>query len=174
MFDKYKYHQKVLVYLNDRRNRYLAQLEANKTSKIQIYGTEPFSFEPKYISKELNISLKKSKEILIYLTDLEFIERDNHNYMYHANHQTINYIDSGFLKNERTTYIKEFFLKNIKDIIIITVGAITIYTFFAKQNSHDKLIEQKLIIMQSQVEYIQSELTKIEANQKLILSDSIN
>tara|TARA_R110001583_G_scaffold194839_1_gene367276 strand:- start:3894 stop:4430 length:537 start_codon:yes stop_codon:yes gene_type:complete len=169
MYSKYKYHPKILVYLNNKRNEYLEHLELNKKSKLKVFGLHNNSFSSEDISRDLDIDISKIKETLTDLYDLGFI--DCNDFRYSSKENTITYIESNHFENKRNSYLKNDIVRDIKDILIIAVAISTLIFPFILPKIECNTYEKDLQEQQLEVESIKLEQTKIQANQTLILND---
>lgn len=80
MYDKYNYHQKVLVFFNDRRSEHLNQIELNKTSQNKMFGFTADYASAEEISNSLKIDSEKIKKTLVDLNELGFIDSKSFRY----------------------------------------------------------------------------------------------
>jgi len=179
MYNKYQYHHKILVYLNDKRNVYIEHVEKNKklkktepNGKTRIISFDtPDSFSYKDVSDGLGINLNRAKETLIELTNLDFI--DSKDFKYSANNNTIKDIDSNYFKKKRRYYLRNTIARDIKDFFIITVAIATIFSSLYIACKEDKKYKKDIQELQSELKTIKEEQTKIQNSQKLILNDSL-
>ena len=151
MYNKYDYHHRVLVYLNDMMNKYLDQKEQNKINETLVYGV-PFDFTAEEISEALKVDVVKIKATLVDLNELGFI--DSNSFRYSSKENTSTYIDSQYFKNKRCRYIKKEIIDDVKTAFIIVLGIISIYTFFNA--------EKEISDLQSELEIIKAELNTMK------------
>jgi len=170
MFDKYKYHQKVLVYLNDKRSEHLNQMELNKTSQTKMYGFTNDYASAEEISNSLKIDSERIKKTLVDLNELGFI--DSKSFRYHSKENTSIYIDSRYFNTKRNEYIEKKVIDSVKNAIIIIIGLTSIYTFFfVAQMGNNKSIEKEMSEIKSELDSIKVEQQSI---QRRFLNDTLN
>ncbi|WP_117885736.1 hypothetical protein [Aureibaculum luteum] len=172
MLDKYKYHHKVLNYLNDKRTEHFKHVERNKTDETEILTT--YTLTPEEISNGLKIDSIKTNATLIDLHELGFVKLDN--FRYSSKENAYFYIESEYFKKKHNEYITQKILTFFKDFLIISIGLVTlislIYNVF-KTSQEKVLIEKEILEPQSKVESIKQELSTEENNTEMILNDSL-
>tara|TARA_R110001583_G_scaffold167424_1_gene320199 strand:- start:496 stop:1047 length:552 start_codon:yes stop_codon:yes gene_type:complete len=178
MYNKYKYHQEILVYLNDKNNEYKKLKESNKklNESNETKGVVTNNFYdnycfPEWISEDLKIDVYKVKESLVDLNELGFI--DYKDFKYSSKERTSTYIDAKYFKTKRSEYVEKKIINSFKNVIVIILGVFSIYTFIMSQINHDKPTNTLLIQLQSEVKSIQAEQVELKRIQKMILNDSL-
>tara|TARA_R110002096_G_scaffold244028_1_gene436294 strand:- start:251 stop:778 length:528 start_codon:yes stop_codon:yes gene_type:complete len=168
MYNKYKHHQKILVYLNSKRDEYLEHLELNKKNKLKVFGTHDNSFTAEKISSDLKIDVYMVKETLVDLCELGFV--NSNKFKYSLKESTKVYIDSKYFEKKRSDYLEIKVLNIVKNTIIIVLGIFSIFSFIKTQIYQNKSYQDKIQELQLEVESIRKEQAKIE---KMILNDSL-
>lgn len=173
MYSKYENHQKVLLFLKEKREKYIERKEKLKEQEnIVLYTQKNGKLTAKQIAQGLNLDLCKINDTLINLNELGFLNREN--YKYSLKEDVIIYIESNYFKNKRKEYINDKIIQFIKNTIVIVLGIFSIYTFVNVQLYQDKSTNKQLLQLQSKVKSIQEELVVLKHKQKLILIDSLN
>lgn len=172
MYSKYENHQKVLLFLKNKREEYIERKEKlKKEDNIVLYTQKNGKLTAEQIAKGLNLDLCKINDTLIDLNLLGFLNREDSRYS--LKEDVIIYIESNYFKNKRKEYINDKIIEYIKNTIVIVLGMFSIYTFVNMQLYQDKSTNKQLLQLQSQVESIQEELVELKQKQKLILIDSL-
>ena len=175
MYSKYDNHQKVLLFLKEKRNEYLKRKEKlKKEDNIVLYTQINGKLNAEQIAKGLNLDLYKINETLIDLNELGLLNREDFRYSLKENATT--YIESNYFKNKRFSYKKQEILKDIKDTFIILVAITTIlvpvYNLFISKEKC-KIYEQNLKELEQRVIYVEKEQTSLIQNKNFFLNDSL-
>jgi hypothetical protein len=162
-FNRYKYHHKILDFLVKKHNEFSISKDIDKPKHIFTY------FE---IAEIFKISDLKALEILTELRDDKSVTFRKPN-EYIASDKGYRYLKSNKYKRLNKEYSRGLIIKDIKDFIIIIVGVLTIYFSLFTSKNLNKESEEKLESIQSQLDSIKLEQTKIKTSQSLILNDSL-
>jgi len=167
IFNKYKKHHQVLKFLNDKYSKH-------KEKNIDLY-----CISLKEISKIIEHSSSKTEEISTFktekiLTDLK--EYECVDFKKEKNSYKIS--DKGIRKYKSHYFLekqKDYFIKNLKDFLGITVSVLAIATFFItiglKQMESNKS-QKEVKKLRNKVENIEKFLNSNKPKQK-ILNDTL-
>jgi hypothetical protein len=150
-FSKYKYHHRILIEISCREKGWHSESRSNGSGLVgspsNEYLSEMFKI-PVFLVKEITSELKELKCIRPILSS-EGV------HAYFIGDKASEYIDSRYFIHKRNKYLKDLFILNIKDFLLIITSVLAISAFFKNTNENKKYIKE-----------IERDLLKVESIQK--------